>query len=178
MARSTAVVVDRVAGSSSSSQSFTCTVTCLFRISPAGAANICPRYRSRAHSSWRLTGSAKSSSPSTASIDQTEISQSIRERVGHVWLVDPLLQTLEVLRLDGAGSRLVGAWRAEAVVQCELSKRCRFGLPIVVGIGATRAVYLCWLARDLAGSGSRAVVMVKGLQAVVRRLRARDRPTP
>jgi hypothetical protein len=36
-----------------------------------------------------------------------------------VWLVDPLLQTLEVLRLDGAGYRIVGAWRAEAVVQCE-----------------------------------------------------------
>jgi len=42
-----------------------------------------------------------------------------RERVGHVWLVDPPLQTLEVLRLDGAGYRIVGAWRADAVVQCE-----------------------------------------------------------
>ncbi len=42
-----------------------------------------------------------------------------REHAGHVWLVDPLLQTLEVLRLDGAGYRIVGAWRAEAVVQCE-----------------------------------------------------------
>lgn len=33
--------------------------------------------------------------------------------------LDPLLQTLEVLRLDGGGYRIVGAWRAEAVVQCE-----------------------------------------------------------
>jgi hypothetical protein len=39
--------------------------------------------------------------------------------VKHVWLVDPLLQTLEVLRLDGPSYRILGAWRAEAVVQCE-----------------------------------------------------------
>ena len=42
-----------------------------------------------------------------------------REQVKHVWLVDPLLQTLEVLRLDGPSYRILGAWRAEAVVQCE-----------------------------------------------------------
>lgn len=42
-----------------------------------------------------------------------------RERVGHVWLVDPLLQTLEVLRLDGPGYRLAGVWRGDVVVQCE-----------------------------------------------------------
>jgi Uma2 family endonuclease len=59
-------------------------------------------------------------SPSTASVDRTEkLPIYGRERVGHVWLVDPLLQTLEVLRLDGAGYRIVGGWRAEAVVQCE-----------------------------------------------------------
>lgn len=59
-------------------------------------------------------------SPSTASVDRTEKPPIYtRERVGHVWLVDPLLQTLEVLRLDGGGYRIVGAWRAEAVVQCE-----------------------------------------------------------
>ncbi len=59
-------------------------------------------------------------SPSTASIDRTEkLPVYARERVGHVWLVHPLLQTLDVLRLDGAKYRLIGAWRAEAVVQCE-----------------------------------------------------------
>jgi hypothetical protein len=42
-----------------------------------------------------------------------------RERVGHVWLVDPLVQTLEVLRLDGAGYRIHGVWRGDAVVQAE-----------------------------------------------------------
>jgi Uma2 family endonuclease len=59
-------------------------------------------------------------SPSTASIDRTEkLPIYARERVGHVWLVDPLLQTLEVFRLDGAGYRFIAAWHAEAVVQCE-----------------------------------------------------------
>ena len=42
-----------------------------------------------------------------------------RGRVSHVWLVDPLLQTLEVLRLDGSAYRSLGTWRGEAVVQCE-----------------------------------------------------------
>jgi hypothetical protein len=36
-----------------------------------------------------------------------------------VWLVDPLLQTLEAVRLDGPSYRIAGAWRAEAIVQCE-----------------------------------------------------------
>ncbi|MFO0670738.1 MAG: hypothetical protein U0235_14090 [Polyangiaceae bacterium] len=32
-----------------------------------------------------------------------------REGVSHVWLVDPLAQLLEVLRLDGATHRLIAA---------------------------------------------------------------------
>jgi Uma2 family endonuclease len=59
-------------------------------------------------------------SPSTASVDLTEkLPIYGRELVGQLWLVDPLLQTLEALRLDGAGYRIVGAWRAEAVIRCE-----------------------------------------------------------
>lgn len=42
-----------------------------------------------------------------------------REQVGHVWLVDPLLQTLEVLRLDGPGYRIAGVWRGDVVAQCQ-----------------------------------------------------------
>jgi Uma2 family endonuclease len=41
------------------------------------------------------------------------------ERVGYVWLVDPLLRTLEVLRLDGATFRVIGSWRDDAVVRAE-----------------------------------------------------------
>jgi Uma2 family endonuclease len=41
------------------------------------------------------------------------------ERVAHIWLVDPLARTLEVLRLDGSTYRLVSAWRDGAVVRAE-----------------------------------------------------------
>jgi Uma2 family endonuclease len=59
-------------------------------------------------------------SPSTASTDRAvKVPIYAREKVGHVWLVDPLLQTLEVLRLDGPGYRIVNVWRGDAVVQCE-----------------------------------------------------------
>jgi Uma2 family endonuclease len=59
-------------------------------------------------------------SPSTAPFDRTEkVPIYARERARHVWLVDPLLQTLEALRLDGSGYRLVGGWRGDASVQCE-----------------------------------------------------------
>jgi Uma2 family endonuclease len=59
-------------------------------------------------------------SPSTASTDRAvKLPIYAGEKVGHVWLVDPLLQTLEVLRLDGSGYRIAGVWRGDVVVQCE-----------------------------------------------------------
>jgi len=59
-------------------------------------------------------------SPSTASSDRAvKVPIYAREKVVHVWLLDPLLQTLEVLRLDGSGYRIAGVWRGDAVVQCE-----------------------------------------------------------
>jgi len=59
-------------------------------------------------------------SPSTASTDRAvKVPTCGGEKVGHVWLVDPLLQTLEVLRLDGPGYRLAGVWRGDVDVQCE-----------------------------------------------------------
>jgi Uma2 family endonuclease len=59
-------------------------------------------------------------SPSTASSDRAvKVPIYARENVTHVWLVDPVLQTLEVLRLDGPGYRLVGTWRGDAAVQAE-----------------------------------------------------------
>jgi Uma2 family endonuclease len=59
-------------------------------------------------------------SPSTAVIDRTrKLPIYSREQVGSVWLVDPVLKTLEVLRLDGSGYRIVGVWHGDATVQCE-----------------------------------------------------------
>jgi Uma2 family endonuclease len=59
-------------------------------------------------------------SPSTAALDRTrKLPIYARERVGHVWLVDPALKTLEALRLDGAGYRILNAWHGDAIVQAE-----------------------------------------------------------
>jgi hypothetical protein len=41
------------------------------------------------------------------------------ERVGHVWLLDPAIKTLEVFRLESGGWRVVGAWEGADVVRAE-----------------------------------------------------------
>lgn len=47
------------------------------------------------------------SSPSTAALDRREkLPVYAREGVPHVWLIDPIAQTLESLRLDGATYRI------------------------------------------------------------------------
>lgn len=42
-----------------------------------------------------------------------------REKVGHVWLVDPALKTLEAFRLDGAHYALIDTWEGDEVVRAE-----------------------------------------------------------
>jgi Uma2 family endonuclease len=50
-------------------------------------------------------------SPSTAAIDRSEkVPIYLEAGVVHIWLVDPILQTLEALRLEGASYRLLGTW--------------------------------------------------------------------
>jgi Uma2 family endonuclease len=59
-------------------------------------------------------------SPSTEDVDRAEkMPIYARERVGHLWLVDPLLKTLEVFRLDGESYRMVHTWRGSAAVRAE-----------------------------------------------------------
>lgn len=59
-------------------------------------------------------------SPSTEAIDRGDkVPIYAREGVAHVWLVDPLVQTLEVFRLDGETYRLIGTWRDDATVRAE-----------------------------------------------------------
>lgn len=59
-------------------------------------------------------------SPSTSKLDRgAKLPVYARERVGHVWLVDPLEQYLEVLRLDGATYRIVATFTADAKVRAE-----------------------------------------------------------
>ena len=59
-------------------------------------------------------------SPSTAATDRSQkLPIYAREGVAHVWLVDPLVKTLEVLRLDGPTWRLLGTWRDDQIVNAE-----------------------------------------------------------
>ncbi|HKQ69027.1 MAG TPA: Uma2 family endonuclease [Polyangiaceae bacterium] len=59
-------------------------------------------------------------SRSTASHDRADkLFIYAREKVAHVWLVDPIARTLEVLRLDGSTYRLAATWRDEALVRAE-----------------------------------------------------------
>jgi hypothetical protein len=43
----------------------------------------------------------------------------LREQVAFVWLIDPGNQTLEAFRLEDNAYRLLGTWRAGAVVNVE-----------------------------------------------------------
>jgi Uma2 family endonuclease len=59
-------------------------------------------------------------SPRTEDIDRAEkVPVFARESVGHVWLVDPELRTLEVFRLDGATYRVIETHRGDAIVRAE-----------------------------------------------------------
>ncbi|MCE9574718.1 MAG: Uma2 family endonuclease [Deltaproteobacteria bacterium] len=59
-------------------------------------------------------------SPSTARLDRgPKLTVYTRERVPHVWFIDPLAQTLEVLRLDGETYRLVLTATASDRVRAE-----------------------------------------------------------
>jgi Uma2 family endonuclease len=59
-------------------------------------------------------------SPSTAAHDRAaKLPAYAREDVGHVWLIDPALRTLEVLRLDGERYSLLATHRDDAAVRVE-----------------------------------------------------------
>ena len=59
-------------------------------------------------------------SPSTAASDRADkMPIYARERVAHVWLIDPLTKTLEVCRLEGGRWMILGTWRDEARVRAE-----------------------------------------------------------
>lgn len=59
-------------------------------------------------------------SPSTAAFDRVQkLAVYAREQVRHAWLVDPLAQTLEVLRLEGSRWLIVGTWAGTSSVRGE-----------------------------------------------------------
>lgn len=59
-------------------------------------------------------------SPSTALVDRrVKLKLYAREQVSHVWLLDPVVRSLEVYRLDGDGYRAVGTWGDTDVARLE-----------------------------------------------------------
>jgi Uma2 family endonuclease len=59
-------------------------------------------------------------SPSTAAFDRgRKLGVYAREHVSHFWLVEPVSQTLEVLRLDGSTYRIVQVATGDAAVRVE-----------------------------------------------------------
>ncbi len=59
-------------------------------------------------------------SPSTAKLDRArKLPAYAREGVSHVWLVDPLAHTLEILRREGAQWLLVSVFSDDARVRGE-----------------------------------------------------------
>jgi len=59
-------------------------------------------------------------SPSTAQLDRgRKLQVYARERVNHVWLVDPLARTLEVFRLEGNGWHLIRTYAEDERVRAE-----------------------------------------------------------
>ncbi len=71
-------------------------------------------------------------SPTTAALDRSEKIPIYAEAgVHHAWLVDPLLQTLEVLRREGARWFLVTTFRGEAQVRAEPFDAIALDLPLI-----------------------------------------------
>lgn len=59
-------------------------------------------------------------SPSTVAIDRVKkLAIYAREAVPHAWLVDPIAQTLEVLRLEGGRWTIVSTWSGSDLVRAE-----------------------------------------------------------
>jgi Uma2 family endonuclease len=59
-------------------------------------------------------------SPSTAAVDRAEkMPIYARERVPHLWLVDPIARTLEAFHLENDRWTLLGTWRDDARVRAE-----------------------------------------------------------
>ena len=73
-------------------------------------------------------------SPGTARSDRTKkMPLYARHRVGHVWLIDPVLQTLEVYRLQGESWGLVRSYGADEKVRAEPFDAVELDLSMIWG---------------------------------------------
>ena len=68
-------------------------------------------------------------SPSTEAIDRGDKSKVYaREQVTHLWFVDPIVKTLEILRLDGPSYRVVDVFTGGALIRAEPFDAIEFDL--------------------------------------------------
>lgn len=59
-------------------------------------------------------------SPSTEAIDRSDkMTLYARDSVGHLWLIDPTSETLEVFRLHGDAWRMINTWNGRITVRAE-----------------------------------------------------------
>jgi Uma2 family endonuclease len=73
-------------------------------------------------------------SPSTARSDRTKkMPLYAKHRVGHVWLIDPVIQTLEVYRLQGETWGLVRTYGADEKVRAEPFDAVELDLSMIWG---------------------------------------------
>ena len=73
-------------------------------------------------------------SPGTAAIDRSEKLPIYAEAgAGHAWLVDPILETLEVLRSEAGGWRLVTTFRGRTQARAEPFDAIALDLALVFG---------------------------------------------
>ena len=71
-------------------------------------------------------------SPSTESVDRSiKMAIYARREVSHVWLANPLAQTLELYRLDGETYRLLGTHAADSKVRAEPFEAIELDLSIL-----------------------------------------------
>ena len=79
-----------------------------------------PRVTNRAFETLSPDWVAEILSPSTSRVDRSlKLPVYQRERVPHVWLIDPQAMTIEVLRLDGESYRLLGVHADDARARLE-----------------------------------------------------------
>jgi hypothetical protein len=71
-------------------------------------------------------------SPRTAALDRADKMPIYAEaKVGHAWLVDPAVRTLEVYRLEGRSWRLVGTWHGDVRVRLEPFEAVELDLTLI-----------------------------------------------
>lgn len=89
-----------------------------------------PRYPNAAYLSMAPDWACEILSPSTSSLDRVQkLAIYAREQVAHLWLIDPLARTLEVLRLEAGRWTILATHAGTEVVRAEPFAEIELALP-------------------------------------------------